>query len=329
MIAEAHHEGRVADDIRPLAQRRSDASIEAAFEGQHHVMTLAQLEELGLSARAVRHRMTAGRLRRMHRGVYAIGRPTTAGRWMAAVLAAGGGAVLSHRSAAALWGLRADMRARIDVTVMGGSGRVRAGIDFHSGASLEPADVDVKDGIPCTSLVRTMIDLAAVVDRRSLERAVDRAEELRAFDLGAVAAMLARARGRRGAANLAAVLDAYEGPVITRSEIEERLLELIASARLPRPQVNEWIPLEDGTGYRPDFLWRDARLVVEVDGRTYHARRSAFRHDRQRDRRLALAGFETRRYDASEVVEHGGRVIDEIRAFLHGAMADDTRRRSN
>ncbi len=221
---------------RSLAHRRSDAAIEEAFAGQHHVMTLEQLEQLGLSARAVRHRMAAGRLGRLHRGIYAIGRPTTAGRWMAAVLVAGDGAVLSHRSAAALWNLRGDMRSRIDVTVAGGNGRGRARIDFHSAANLEPSDVDVRDGIPCTSLARTLVDLASVVHRRSLERAVDRAEELREFDLGTLRAMIARCRKRRGAARLASVLDAYEGPATTRSEMEERLLELISRAGLPRPK---------------------------------------------------------------------------------------------
>lgn len=300
----------------PLAIRRSDAAIDAAFAGQHHVMTLAQLENLGLSARAVRHRVATGRLHRLHRGVYAIGRPTAEGRWMAAVLASGEGAVLSHRSAADLWGMRSAARARIDVTVKGSTGRVRTRIDVHSGAALTPEDVAERDGIPCTSLARTLIDLAAVVDRRALERAVDRAEEIQAFDLGAVADALERLRGRAGTARLARVIESYAGPVSTRSEMEERLLELIRVAGLPEPEVNAWIPLEEGAGYRPDFLWRDARLIVEVDGRAYHARRSAFRHDRRRDRRLALAGFETRRYDASEILERGARVVGEIRAFL-------------
>lgn len=310
-------------DVAPTRQR-SDAAIEAAFAEQHHVMTVKQLEEIGLSARAVRHRVAAGRLRRLHRGVYASGRPTTAGRWMAAVLAAGEGAVLSHRSAAALWDLRPDRRARIDVTVVGGAGgRSRTHIDFHSAAALEQGDSDVRDGIPCTSLARTLVDLAAVVDRRSVERAVDRAEELREFDLGAVETLLARCCGRRGVRRLARVLDAYEGPTATRSEMEERMLALVRGAGLPRPEVNAWVPLEDGMGYRPDFLWRDVGLVVEVDGRSYHARRSAFRHDRQRDRRLALAGFETRRYDAKEIAEEGDRVMNELRAFLAAADASD------
>lgn len=311
-------------DVAPTRQR-SDAAIEAAFAEQHHVMTVAQLQDIGLSTRAVRHRVTAGRLRRLHRGVYAIGRPTTAGRWMAAVLAAGDGAVLSHRSAAALWDLRSDQRARIDVTVVGGAGgRSRTRIDFHSAAALEQGDTDVRDGIPCTSLARTLVDLAAVVDRRSIERAVDRAEELREFDLGAVEALLTRCRGRRGVRRLARLLDAYEGPTATRSEMEERMLALVRGAGLPRPEVNAWVPLEDGAGYRPDFLWRDVGLVVEVDGRGYHARRSAFRHDRQRDRRLALVGFETRRYDAKEIAEEGNRVVNELRAFL--ATADRSQR---
>lgn len=238
-------------------------------------------------------------------------------RWMAAVLAAGPGALLSHRSAAALWGLRGQTRARIDVMVRGSTGRLRGALDIHDGNGLIACDATERDAIPCTTLARTLLDLAAVVDRRSLERAIDAAEEQREFDLTEVDRLLVRSRGRRGVRRLAAALEAYAGPTTTRSEAEERLLRLIEAAGLARPRVNDWIPLENGTGYRPDFLWPERRLIVEVDGRSHHARRAAFRHDRRRDRRLALAGYETRRYDAGELFESGGaRVIAELRAFL-------------
>jgi very-short-patch-repair endonuclease len=284
------------------------------------VLTAVQLQALGLSARAIRHRAAVGRLRRLGRGVYSIGHVTDESRWIAAVMGIGGTAALSHRSAAALWGLRPDPRTVVDVPVVGARTRQsRRGVEVHSGTSLIPADVTVHDGVACTTVARTLLDVAATLDRRSLERVVDRAEELRLFDLSAVADVLARNRGRRGAARLGAALAQYAGPSITRSEVEERFLLLVRNARLPHPEVNAWIPLAAG-GYRPDFLWRDARLIVEVDGRTHHARRRAFEHDRLRDRRLALAGFETRRYAAREVIQTPQAVAREIAAFLAAAV---------
>lgn len=271
---------------------------------------------MGLSGRAVRHRVASGRLRRLHRGVFAVDRPSPASGWLAAVLAVGDQAVLSHQSAAALWGIVQDRRATVDVTVPAGRTRSRPGIEIHRGEALIAEDATVQDGIPCTALPRTLLDVAAVVDRRTLQRTIDRAEELRLFDLTAIQQLLARSRGQRGAHLLKTTLTAHAGPTTTRSAAEERFLAVIEDHRLPQPEINAWIPLEEGSGYSPDFLWRDAHLIVEIDGRTHHARRTAFEHDRKRDRRLALAGFETRRYAASEVFETPERVAREVAAFL-------------
>jgi very-short-patch-repair endonuclease len=272
--------------------------------------------DLGLSERAVNDRVASGRLQRLHRGVFAVDRPSPAGWWMAAVLAVAGHAVLSHRSAASLWSLVPDRRAPVDVTVPHGKTRSRPGIEIHRSSTLIAEDVTVRDRIPCTALPRTLLDLATVVDRRALRRTIDRAEELRLFDLTAIQRLLARSRGQRGAHLLEATIATLAGPTFTRSEAEERFLAAIERHHLPQPEINAWIPLEEGNGYSPDFLWRDARLIVEIDGRAHHARRSAFEHDRKRDRRLALAGFETRRYAASEVFEAPDRVAREVRTFL-------------
>lgn len=193
-------------------------------ERQHNVISLPQLQLCGLSPSAVRQRVATGRLTRIHRGVYAVGhgRLTKRGRWMAAVLAYGPGAVLSHRSAAALHGIRPDNRAKTDVTLPSRSARRRPGIDIHASTTLEPADLTTIDGIPCTRLARTLLDLAEAVDRRGVERAVDQAEVLRVFDLRAVHEVLSRAAGRRGAGVLAAVLAEYDGPTLTDRELEER-----------------------------------------------------------------------------------------------------------
>ncbi|MEX1142553.1 MAG: DUF559 domain-containing protein [Thermoleophilaceae bacterium] len=235
---------------------------------------------------------------------------------MAAVLAVGSGAVFSHRSAAALWGVGRETGPPVDVTVRGGTTRTRPGIRIHSSGALSAIDLGAEAGIPCTALPRTLLDLATVVDRRSLARAVDRAEELRVFDRQAIDELLARSHGLRGTAALAAVLAEYRRPTITRSEAEERFLALVRQAGLSEPRVNAWLAGPEGGGYRPDFLWTEARLIVEIDGREHHARRRAFEHDRRRDRRLALAGFETRRYAASELMREPERVIAEVRAFL-------------
>lgn len=246
---------------------------------------------------------------------------------MAAVLTAAPGAVLSHRSAAALWGLVDAADGAVDVTVPRATGRVLGAVRVHSAATLQVTDITACDGVPCTAVPRTLLDLAATVDRRTLERAVDRAEELRVFNLRAIEDVLARNRGGRGTGALGSLLADYSAPADTRSQAEERFLALAKEAGLPPPKVNEWLALPDGGGYRPDFLWPAARLIVEVDGRRHHARHRAFEHDRRRDRRLALAGFETRRYAATEITRDAERVIREVRAFLAAAGAQRLARR--
>jgi very-short-patch-repair endonuclease len=238
---------------------------------------------------------------------------------MAAVRAAGAGALLSHRSAAALWGLRPDSRARVDVTVQGSTGRARAGVDVHSGALIADRDRSTLDGIPCTSLARTLLDLATVLERPALARAIDRAEGLRAFDMAAVEEVLERCHGRQGTGALRETLVDHLGPTITRSDAEDRFLEILEEAGLARPKVNCWIPLDAGSGYRPDFLWPDKRLIVEVDSRTHHSTRRAFVHDRRRDRRLALAGYQTYRYPARDLFDRPAAVVEELQRLLAAA----------
>jgi very-short-patch-repair endonuclease len=315
-------EGDVPDEISPERHTRpSDRVIERFAEGQHGVLTLAQLRELGLGERGIEHRAAVGRLRRLHRGIYAVERPRAEGAWTAAVLACGTDAALSHTSAAALWGVGAEQGA-VHVTVSRGQRRPRPGLVVHR-AKLTPEDVTTLEGIPCTTLPRTLVDLAALVEPRRLERAVDRAEELRVFDLGAVRAQLQRMRGCRGSAALGGVLASFGADEGTRSAAEERFLALVRRSDLPMPEVNVWVPLPEGGGYRPDFLWRRWRLIVEVDGRTYHARRAAFEWDRRRDRRLAVLGYETRRYAARELSARPAVVVAELRCFLSNGSQRD------
>jgi hypothetical protein len=273
---------------------------------------------LGLSTEAVRKRAAAGRLTRIHRGVYAVGhgRLTMHGRWMAAVLAYGPNAVLSHRSAAGLHGIRPDNRAKSDVTLPSPSARPRPGIDVHRSATIDPADVTVVDGIPCTTVARTLLDLAEVVDQRGVERAFDQAEVKRLFDLRAVQGVLARSNGRRGAAVVRRVLAGYEGPSLTDRELEERFFAICRAAGIPKPEVNQWIVLEDGA-VKADFLWRSEGLVVETDGWASHGTRRAFENDRRRDRRLRLAGYEVVRFTWRDILDEPdevGRVVARLLA---------------
>lgn len=172
------------------------------------------------------------------------------------------------------------------------------------------------EGIPCTSLARTLLDLADVVSQRELERACDQAEVLQLFDLHALEDVLERARGRRGVRALRAALTGQAtATTLTRSELEEGLLELCRAARLPAPQLNAWIAL-DGGGLEADFLWREQRLIVETDGRQVHTTSQAFERDRRRDQRLVLAGWRVVRFTWRQVVREPAIVEATIRALL-------------
>jgi predicted transcriptional regulator of viral defense system/very-short-patch-repair endonuclease len=298
-----------------------DVKIGRLAERQHGVVSLAQLQSCGLSSSGVRQRVAAGRLTRIHRGVYAVGhgRLTMHGHWMAAVLAYGPRAVLSHRSAAGLHGIRPDNRANTDVTLPSPSARRRPGIDVHRSSTLHAVDITEIDGIPCTSLARTLLDLADVVNRRGVERAVDQADVLRVFDLRAVQEILSRAAGRRGAGVLQRVLAEYDGPSLTDRELEERFFGICRAAGLSKPEVNSWIQLEDGV-VKADFLWRAERLAVETDGWESHGTRRAFENDRRRDRRLRLAGWEPVRFTSRDVEREPGEVT-AVLARLRGARS--------
>jgi very-short-patch-repair endonuclease len=169
--------------------------------------------------------------------------------------------------------------------------------------------------IPCTTVSRTLLDLAEVVDRRILERAIDQAEILRAFDLRAVEELLSRADGRRGVGVLRSVLEEYAEPAITESELEERVLALCAQFGLRRPRVNQWITLQGGA-VRVDFLWRREKLIVEADGRDVHGSRRAFEQDRRRDQRLMLAGYRVMRCTWRQITDEPDVVAGRVSKML-------------
>ncbi|HEX2415517.1 MAG TPA: type IV toxin-antitoxin system AbiEi family antitoxin domain-containing protein [Thermoleophilaceae bacterium] len=296
-----------------------DVQLSALADRQHGVVSLPQLESLGLTASAVRSRVRAGRLHRKYRGVYAVGRAqlTREGAWMAAVLAYGPRAVLSHRSAAGLWGLRPDNRPVTDITVPVAAVRSRPGIAAHASETLTNRDVTEQDAIPCTSVARTLLDLAEAVDRRSLERAIEQAEILKLFDLRALRTVLTGASGRRGAGVLRDVLGGLD-EITTPPENanEERFLALCRAAGLPRPEAGVWLTLPRGDPIRVDYLWRGAGLAIECDSWQFHGTRQAFERDRARDVQAAALGIETLRFTWRQLTREPDKVIPLVAAVL-------------
>ena len=279
-----------------LAKPPFDEALAALGGLQHAVFDLDQLRDLGMGAAGVRKRAAAGRLHRVYHAVYSLVPPhllAREGRWMAAVLACGPGAVLSHRSAAALHGLRPSGGVRIDVTVPTSSHRHHPGIALHRSTTLRPSDTTRENNIPCTTVARTQLDLAEVIGQRRVERALDQAEALEVFDLRALDDQLELNPTRPGAARLRHVLgEHYAGSTPTWSEFEERFLAFARTAGLPQPEVNFWIVLPDGEpAIRADFAWPAQRVVVETDGRDTHDTRQAFERDRRKDLRLARANW--------------------------------------
>jgi hypothetical protein len=285
------------------------------------VVSLTQLRSLGLSTDGASKRVAAGRLHRVHRGVYAVGRArlTADGLLMAAVLACGPHALVSHRSAGGLHGLRPDNRRTVDITVPGSPVRQRARIVVHGSGTLTPKDRTLVDNIPCTSIARTLLDLAGELGRRPAERAIDQAEVLGVLDLRAVDDVVQRAWGHPGAAVLQAVLADLHGPTLTDQELEERFLALCRDARLPQPEVNAWLYVGGAPGrdhVKVDFLWRAERLVVETDGWGSHRTRRRFEDDRLKDQRLRLAGFAPLRVTARQVEFEPGRLAGLVLSLL-------------
>jgi Transcriptional regulator, AbiEi antitoxin/Protein of unknown function (DUF559) len=287
-----HEPGRETSSQRTfLIHALSDISL-----AQHGVFRLDQLEALGLTASAVRNWVAAGRLHRIHHTIYSLVPKELLkreGLYMAAVLACGEGAVLSHRSAAALLELRDWGHTKIEVTVPRRSGRRHGGIKVHRSTTLTDEDVTEVNNIPCTTVHRTLFDLAEVVTQRQLERSFDQAEISERLDLNAINDQLERNPTRPGAKAVRRVLtEHYIGRTPTWSENEEALLAITRELGIPDPDTNQFIVLDDGgPAIRVDFVWRDQRVIVEADSKKWHNTRQRFEQDRVRDQRLTAAGW--------------------------------------
>jgi predicted transcriptional regulator of viral defense system len=293
-----------------LVEHPWDRRIARLATKQHGVVARRQLEAIGLARGAVAHRVSAGRLHRVHQGVYAVGHTvlTVNGRRMAAVLAAGPGAVLSHASAAALWEIRPTSATRIDVSVRSAGGRAkRRGLRIHRTPTLQADEITGHQGIRVTTPARTLLDLASSLPRRALERALDEAEIRDLYDRRALEAVALAHAGERGAAALERALDLDGEPALTKSELEELVLAICDDHVLERPAVNMEI-----AGLEVDFVFADRRLVVEADSWTYHRTRRAFERDRERDAILARAGYRTLRFTHRQLTRAPALVAETI-----------------
>jgi hypothetical protein len=295
-----------------LVEHAIDAELARLAGRQHGVVATRQLSALGLARGGVAARARAGRLHRVHRGVYAVGHTvlTVNGRRMAAVLAAGPGAVLSHASAAALWDIRPTSATRIDISVRSAGGRAkRPGLRIHRTPTLQTDEITAHQGIRVTSPARTLLDLASSLPRRALERALDEAEIRELYDRRALEAVALAHAGERGARALAEALAQDGDPVLTDSELEEIMLGLCDEQQLERPTPRAWV-----AGLRVDFLFAASRLVVETDGYRYHRTRRAFERDRERDAILARAGYRTLRFTHRQLTREPALVAETIRS---------------
>jgi hypothetical protein len=285
------------------------AEIAAAQWG---VVARAQLTAIGVPARTVDSWVRAERLHVLHRGVYAVGHRVlrVEGRRLAAVLACGPGAALSHRSAADHWGLLRTERTRVDVTTPR-TRRAIPGIDLHRSRSLDARDTTTHEAIPITTVARTLLDVAATVRHQRLERALAQAERLQLYDHGAITDVLERANGHRGRTALARAVRSE--PKLTRSELEAKFLRLVRRAGLPEPDANTSLDAPDHPGLEVDFYWPAHRLVVETDGWDTHKTKAAFKSDRRKDAALTSVGYRVMRFTYDDVVYDAATVVERLR----------------
>jgi len=306
--------------MRGLERTPPDRRLSALAGRQWGVVSLAQLRALGFSQDAVERRARLGRLRRVHRGVYAVGGATLPreGRWLAAVLACGDGAVLSHVSAAAHWNLLNYDAPRPEVTAPA-SRRGVPGIRLHRSRSLDAQDTTTHQGIAVTTVHRTLLDIAAPVPDHHLERALAQAERLQLYDHTAITDAIARANGHRGTKRLASAIKS--DPAWTRGELEARMRKLARKHGLPRPECNASLDAPDHPGLEADFYFPAHRLVIETDGWDTHRTRQAFEDDRAKDAALTAAGYTVMRFTWRQLRDDPQTVADRIRAGCCRAFA--------
>lgn len=295
-------------------QRKAVAKRERAFSTlarrQHGVITRRQLVAGGLSVRTISRRIEAGQLHPLHRGVYAFGdgRVNRRAEWMAAVLACGDGALLSHASACALWGLVRFRKGPIDVT--SATGRQRPGVAVHEGA-IHNEDRTVISRIPVTTLARTLFDFAEVADEGGLWRAAEEADRLGLLSISELEAVCARCPGRRALSPIWRLIEAARMPNETQSPLEDRVLDLCRTYDLPMPVTGATV-----LGREVDAFWPDRKLMVEADSWEFHRHRAAFERDRKRDAAMQVEGFRVVRLTHWRLEHEPAKVANQLLRLL-------------
>lgn len=281
---------------------------------QHGVISRAQIFALGLGPAFIHDGLASGRLHQLHLGVYAVGheRLTQQSHWLAAVLACGGPSLLSHRSAAALWRIAFLELGRVDVLIPGRGSRFRPGVAMRRTRNLPATDRTEIDGIPVTTLNRTLLDLAAIATESQLRKAVAEADRQELLDVPSLTALCVSRPGRRGTGALGRVAREQRGPIsATRSPPETDFLAVCIRRDFPTPAVN--VPL---AGYEADFLWPAARLVVEIDSRGYHRSWAEQERDRAKDAAFQEAGHNVLRYSQETLDADEDATFAQIGRFL-------------
>lgn len=268
--------------------RHPDETIASLATKRGGILGHGEMRAAGISDQQIWYRIRSGRLRRLHRGVYAIAgvRLSSGARWAAALLAAGAGAVLSHRSGGAASGLSIADGARVDVTVAPTGRRSVPGIALHA-ARLEPEDRATRGGMPVLAGPRLLLSLATLLPARSLERLVVEAAHKGILEPAPLRSLLDRCSGQAGMAKLRLATEGFVDVSRTRSVPEAGFQLLCAKRGIPTPCVN--VPVGDR---EVDFLWPRERVIVEIDGFSAHGHRSRFERDRARAVELRLAGYE-------------------------------------
>jgi len=275
-----------------------------------------QLVALGLSTDSIDRRKAAGRLYPLYRGVYAVGHSVLSreAHWMAAVLACGHEAVLSHRSAAAHWGIRGYSGAYVDVTSLS-KAKSRGSICRHC-ARLLPDEVTKHEGIPVTSASRTLFDLSGTLVPQDLESALRQSEHLRLYSSLSLKDLLERYPRHRGTRSIRTALANLEStPGEVNEGLEQRFLAFLDTYALPRPNLNAWITAQ-GHRYKVDCLWPQQKLIAELDSWQAHGTRSAFQSDKSRDRRLAVAGYSTTRITHQMLTNEPQQLANDLKRLL-------------
>jgi very-short-patch-repair endonuclease len=302
-----------------------EEAVRALAARQHGLVARWQLLGLGVGEDAIDHRLRSGRLVKVQRGVYAVGHAELRreGNLLAMVLRYGDSATVSHRSAAALWGIRPWSGTFVEITRRGPGGTAkRRGRLIHRCIDLPDDEITTERGVPTTTLARTLLDLAAVVPTHHLRRAVERSNQAELFDLVEVQRILDAHPGRPGRRPLTALLADFRihGDTITRSDLEAIMLQICLDHGLPRPQVNRYDGVRES-----DFRWPAHRLIVEIDSWTFHGRtRASFDSDRARDRALLGEGWRVARFTDRQILTDRAGIARELAALLAPRSLNDT-----